>query len=97
MALEGYDAVLAFGEVLAELYRRSGWGRRVFTWHEAADLRLFHPLPEESREEELVWIGNWGDGERARELDEFLICVWAAASTECAIRRRRCSPSLPQD
>lgn len=73
MALEGYDAVLAFGEVLAELYRRSGWGRRVFTWHEAADLRLFHPLPEEERQEDLVWIGNWGDGERAAELQEFLV------------------------
>src|SRR5690625_2230282 len=73
MALEGYDAVLAFGEVLTEVYRRRGWGRRVFTWHEAADLRLFHPLPEERRQEDLVWIGNWGDGERSAELREYLI------------------------
>ena len=73
LALDGYDGVLAFGEVLSELYRRSGWGRRVFTWHEAADLERFHPLPEEVQEADLVWIGNWGDGERARELQEFLI------------------------
>lgn len=73
MVLDGYDAVLAFGEVLSELYRCSGWGRRVFTWHEAADLRLFQPLADEEREEDLVWIGNWGDGERAAELREFLI------------------------
>ncbi len=50
-----------------------GWGRRVFTWHEAADTALFHPLPEIAREADLVWIGNWGDGERASELHEFLI------------------------
>jgi spore maturation protein CgeB len=41
--LDGYDGVLAFGETLAEVYRRWGWGRRVFIWHEAADTRLFHP------------------------------------------------------
>ena len=26
-----------------EVYRRWGWGDRVFTWHEAADTRLFQP------------------------------------------------------
>ncbi|HEY3911116.1 MAG TPA: glycosyltransferase [Stellaceae bacterium] len=71
--LDGFDAVLAFGEALAEAYRRRGWGRQVFTWHEAADLRVFHPCPEISRERDLVWIGNWGDGERAAELREFLV------------------------
>ena len=30
--LSGYDGVLAFGEALAEVYRRWGWGRRVFVW-----------------------------------------------------------------
>jgi spore maturation protein CgeB len=42
--LAGYDGVLAFGETLSEVYRRWGWGGRVFTWHEAADTRLFRPL-----------------------------------------------------
>ena len=46
--LSGCDAVLAFGEALAEVYRRWGWGRRVFVWHEAADVTLFRPPPEES-------------------------------------------------
>jgi spore maturation protein CgeB len=41
--LSGYDGVLAFGETLSEIYRRWGWGDRVFTWHEAADTRLFRP------------------------------------------------------
>jgi spore maturation protein CgeB len=71
--LDGFDCVLAFGETLAESYRRLGWGRQVFTWHEAADLNVFRPVPEQPYERDLVWIGNWGDGERAAELDEFLV------------------------
>ena len=71
--LSGYDGVLAFGETLAEVYRRWGWGDRVFTWHEAADTRLFRPPAEEQPREGLVWIGNWGDGERSAELESFLL------------------------
>ena len=44
--LDGFDGVLAFGDVLRDAYRRHGWGRQVFTWHEAADLNLFRPHPE---------------------------------------------------
>lgn len=73
--LSGYDAVLAFGETLAEVYRRWGWGDRVFVWHEAADTRLFHPPAEEGAREGLVWIGNWGDGERTAELETFLLAA----------------------
>jgi spore maturation protein CgeB len=72
-ALQEYDAVLAFGEVLRERYLRLGWGRQVFTWHEAADVRLFHPHQPAPLRDALVWIGNWGDGERAEELHRFLL------------------------
>ncbi len=71
--LDGYDGVLAFGEALSEVYRRWGWGGRVFTWHEAADARRFRPPVTEGRRDGLVWIGNWGDGERSEELEEFLL------------------------
>ena len=71
--LEGFDGVLAFGEVLREAYLARGWTRCAFTWHEGADLRLFRPRPEVSKERDLVWIGNWGDDERTAELAEFLI------------------------
>ena len=71
--LDGYDGVLAFGETLAEIYRRWGWGRRVFVWHEAADTRLFHPPEGETERQGLVWIGNWGDDERSAELETFLL------------------------
>jgi spore maturation protein CgeB len=70
--LSGYDGVLAFGETLSEVYRRWGWGERVWTWHEAADTRHFHPPAEECERQGLVWIGNWGDGERTEELENFL-------------------------
>ncbi|MGF3024503.1 CgeB family protein [Methylobacterium aquaticum] len=70
--LSGYDGVLAFGETLAEVYRGWGWGNRVVVWHEAADTRLFRPPAVEGPREGLVWIGNWGDGERSAELEHFL-------------------------
>jgi len=71
--LDSYDAVLAFGEALRQRYLVAGWGRRVFTWHEAADDRLFHPHPEIERRGDLIWVGNWGDDERSAEIAEFLI------------------------
>ncbi|HEU0045007.1 CgeB family protein [Sphingomonas sp.] len=70
--LSGYDGVLAFGETLSEVYRGWGWQDRVWTWHEAADTRLFHPPAIERPRDGIVWIGNWGDGERTAELAEFL-------------------------
>jgi spore maturation protein CgeB len=71
--LDGFDGVLAFGEVLRQIYRKLGWADRAFTWHEAADIALYHPLPQVERTEDVVWIGNWGDGERSAELNEFLV------------------------
>jgi spore maturation protein CgeB len=71
--LRHYDGVLAFGSVIRDLYRKHGWARQAWTWHEAADARVFHPVPAQPREGDLVWIGNWGDDERGAELREFLI------------------------
>ena len=71
--LSAYDGVLAFGGALARVYERWGWGDRVFTWHEAADARRFRPPAEEEDREGLVWIGNWGDGERSREIEDYLL------------------------
>jgi spore maturation protein CgeB len=72
LMLEDYDAVLAFGETLSQRYREAGFAR-VFTWHEAADIRLFRPHPEIEKTGDLVWIGNWGDDERSAEIGAFLI------------------------
>jgi spore maturation protein CgeB len=71
--LDAYDGVLAFGAALACVYERLGWGDRVFVWHEGADTRRFHAPAHEGERQGLVWIGNWGDGERSEELVEFLL------------------------
>jgi spore maturation protein CgeB len=71
--LDGFDGVLAFGEVLRQIYLRLGWADRAFTWHEAADISLYRPMPQIEPTHDLIWIGNWGDGERSAELKEFLL------------------------
>jgi spore maturation protein CgeB len=72
--LRNYDGVLAFGEVVRGLYLDRGWCERAWTWHEAADTRVFRPPAEQvATRRQLVWIGNWGDGERTEELREFLL------------------------
>ena len=71
--LDGFDGVLAFGEVLRQIYLKLGWADRAFTWHEAADVALYHPMPHIVPTDDLIWIGNWGDGERSAELNEFLV------------------------
>jgi spore maturation protein CgeB len=65
--------VLAYGNVIRDIYLKEGWSKNAWTWHEAADTRIFKPLPATEKEGDLVWIGNWGDDERTKELFEFLI------------------------
>jgi len=71
--LGAYDGVLAFGAALARVYERWGWRDRAFVWHEAADTRRFHPPGHERQRHGLVWIGNWGDGERSDEITSYLL------------------------
>lgn len=71
--LKHYDGVLAYGGVLQQLYQARGWAQHAWTWHEAADTRVFHPVETEEQQGDLVWIGNWGDEERTEELREFLL------------------------
>ncbi len=66
------DGVLAFGEAIRRIYT-DGFGiPKAWTFHEAADVDSFRPL-DRPREIDVIWIGNWGDEERTRELREFLI------------------------
>lgn len=71
--LAAYDGVLAFGNMIKEIYLKEGWTKKAWTWHEAADTRIFKPMPSDNYEGDLVWVGNWGDEERTKELFEFLI------------------------
>ncbi|MFN7117441.1 MAG: glycosyltransferase [Saprospiraceae bacterium] len=72
--LTHYDGVLAFGNVIRDLYLQNQWAKSAWTWHEAADTALFKPTKEKVKKKgDLVWIGNWGDEERSEELHKFLI------------------------
>ncbi|QKT04058.1 glycosyltransferase [Ectothiorhodospiraceae bacterium 2226] len=76
--LRDYDGVLAFGQVLRDLYQDAGWTQHAWVWHEAADTRLFKPMPDVDKLGDVVWIGNWGDEERSAELAEYLLTpIWA--------------------
>lgn len=68
-----FDGVLAFGEALRRIYRERLGATRVWTLHEAADTSVFQPQPGAKPKRDLVWIGNWGDGERTDELACFLL------------------------
>lgn len=69
--LRNYDGVLAFGEKIRSVYLEKGWAQRAWTWHEAADTSVFKPIKNTGLKKDMVWIGNWGDEERSRELSEF--------------------------
>jgi spore maturation protein CgeB len=95
--LDGYDGVLAFGEVLRDVYRTCGWGRQVHTWHEAADTALFRGLPPREKDCDLIWIGNWGDDERGEELRLFLLEPIARLGISARIHGVRYPAEIQQD
>ena len=71
--LTAYDGILVYGDALRAAYEKLGWKSNVHVWHEAADTRVFKPLAKDPESAGLVWVGNWGDDERTRELEEFLL------------------------
>jgi spore maturation protein CgeB len=84
--LEHYDGVLAFGEVIRERYLALGWARRAWTWHEAADVTRFSPgAHERGCDGDLVWIGNWGDGERSEEIRRYLMAPVTALGLQARV------------
>lgn len=71
--LTHYDGVLAFGNTLSHIYEKEGYHKNVWTWHEAADTDTYHPMVRDEELGDVVWIGNWGDNERTKEIHEFII------------------------
>jgi spore maturation protein CgeB len=67
-----FHGVLAFGDALRQIYSDKFGIARAWTFHEAADTSVFSPSPG-PKADDVVWIGNWGDDERTRELRQFLI------------------------
>jgi spore maturation protein CgeB len=78
--LTEYDGILAYGRSLKQAYEKRGWGKQVYVWHEAADVRTFYPRQRHDTLGDVVWIGNWGDEERSEELREYFINPVASSS-----------------
>ncbi len=72
LQIERFDGVLAFGEALRQIYLQRFDLEQVWTFHEAADTTTFAPGTADEATD-VVWIGNWGDEERTRELTSYLI------------------------
>ncbi len=69
--LERYDAVLAFSPSITEIYRRDFDLPHVYTVHEAADPDLFRPL-DRPKQQDVVFVGNWGDQDRNEAMREYV-------------------------
>ncbi len=72
-----FDGVLAFGDAIRRIYADGFGVPKVWTFHEAADVANFYPM-ESQKDVDVIWIGNWGDEERTKELEEYLIGPAAA-------------------
>jgi spore maturation protein CgeB len=79
--LDLFDGVLAFGEAIRRIYVEGFGVARAWIFHEAADVSVFYPM-ERAKQNDVVWIGNWGDEERTQELMDFLVSPAAQLMTE---------------
>jgi spore maturation protein CgeB len=73
MGLVEFDGILCFGESLRDIYHDRFGIQQAWVLHEAADTTVFRPQPNGVKTADVVWVGNWGDGERSREIREFLL------------------------
>lgn len=71
--LRDFDGVLAFGSAIRDVYLDRGWANHAWTWHEAADARVFAPQRTRNFDGDVVWVGNWGEDERTHELRQMFI------------------------
>jgi spore maturation protein CgeB len=70
LGLRRYEGVLAFSGSVAERYAALGM-RGVHVLHEAADVTVFSPL-EMPEVDDVVLVGNYADGDRSAELEDFV-------------------------
>ena len=82
LQLDRFDGVLAFGEALRSIYRECFGVEHVWTLHEAADTSVFRPLTGVAAGPQIIWIGNWGDGERSTEIRDYLLTPAASLAPE---------------
>lgn len=82
--LQQFDGVLAFGKAIRDIYVNGFGMEQAWTFHEAADTTHFFPSDQQPSID-LLWIGNWGDEERTRELAEFLIAPAAELGAKTVV------------
>ncbi|MCA1648483.1 MAG: glycosyltransferase [Chloroflexi bacterium] len=70
LGLEQFAHILAFSPSLAERYGALGL-RSVTVLHEAADTSVFAPL-DVRQSTDVVFVGNYGDGDRSAELEDYV-------------------------
>ena len=70
LGLQDYEDILAYSPSVAERYRQLGFDR-VHVLHEAADVTVFAPLPI-PKMTDVVFVGNYGDGDRSDELEDYV-------------------------
>jgi spore maturation protein CgeB len=70
LELERYTGILAYSPSVAERYRSHGFNN-VEVFHEAADITVFQPLAL-AKTIDVVFVGNYGDGDRSDELEEYV-------------------------
>ncbi len=71
--LDRFDGIVVFGGALRRIYKERFGIERAWTLHEAADVSVFSPQLHFRRQTDVVWIGNWGEGERSAEIQEFFL------------------------
>jgi spore maturation protein CgeB len=70
LGLEQFDHILAYSPSVAERYRQLGY-THVSVLHEAADTTVYAPRAV-SKSTDVVFVGNYGDGDRSDELEEYV-------------------------
>jgi spore maturation protein CgeB len=70
LGLHRYDGILAYSPSVAERYDALGFAN-VHVLHEAADTTVFAPRPV-SKTTDVVFVGNYGDGDRSDELEDYV-------------------------
>lgn len=70
--LAGFDGVLASSTRVREAYRERASVSKAWTWHVAADPRVFYPMPARptGKDTDVVFVGNWKGEPRATQLRE---------------------------
>jgi spore maturation protein CgeB len=70
LELERYERILGYSPSVAERYRSLGF-ERVTVLHEAADTTVFAPV-DVPKSTDVVFVGNYGDGDRSDELEDYV-------------------------